>query len=201
MNYLHFKLLRTYRVKMKYRMMTGSPRNCILDQAELRQILNQAKDEDIITSKQYDSLWIDNPMIATFYLLPKIHKHATTPPGRPIVSGCNNFCDRICKLIDHVLRKIVETLPSYLRDTTDVLRRMEHIHMDSDMLIVTCDVESLYTSIHHVDGLRAVQAFLMMSEVDDNLMWTIRDMSNPICFENQPQPILCCMHNQHIHRA
>ncbi|XP_056390636.1 uncharacterized protein LOC130284378 isoform X2 [Hyla sarda] len=81
MNYLHFKLLRTYRVKMKYRMMTGSPRNCILDQAELRQILNQAKDEDIITSKQYDSLWIDNPMIATFYLLPKIHKHATTPPG------------------------------------------------------------------------------------------------------------------------
>ncbi|XP_056408133.1 uncharacterized protein LOC130307190 [Hyla sarda] len=49
--------------------------------AELRQILNQAKDEDIITSKQYDSLWIDNPMIATFYLLPKIHKHATTPPG------------------------------------------------------------------------------------------------------------------------
>lgn len=42
---------------------------------------------------------------------------------------------------------------------------MDGIQLESDMLITTCDVESLYTSIKHRDGLDAVRFYLTMSNL------------------------------------
>ncbi|XP_056391002.1 uncharacterized protein LOC130284574 [Hyla sarda] len=53
--------------------------------------------------------------------------------------------------------------------TTDALRRLEGIHMDPDMMVVTCDVESLYTSIRHTDGMEAVKRFFQMSEFEESI--------------------------------
>lgn len=124
---------------------------------ELSGILDDAIENGIINRQQYDALLPMDPKIATFYMLPKVHKDLRNPPGRPIVSGNGNLCEPICKLIDHVLRPFVETLPSYLKDSSDVLRKMNDIQFDDDMILVTCDVESLYTSIKHCDGLEAVR--------------------------------------------
>ncbi|XP_077137950.1 uncharacterized protein LOC143804098 [Ranitomeya variabilis] len=60
-----------------------------------------------------------------------------------------------------------KTLPSYLKDTNDVLRKMDGLQLEDNMVLVTCDIESLYTSIKHEDGLTAVEQFLMMSSQDD----------------------------------
>lgn len=43
---------------------------------------------------------------------------------------------------------------------------MNEIQLKEDMLIVTCVVESLYSSIKHKDGLKATQFFLMTSDTD-----------------------------------
>ncbi|XP_056419563.1 uncharacterized protein LOC130361029 [Hyla sarda] len=96
-----------------------------------------------------------DPTVASIYLLPKVHKNAKCPPGRPILSGCNNLSEPLCKYIDFFLSPLVENLPSYLKDTNDVLRKINHTQLDENMLLVTCDVESLYTSIRHLDGIEA----------------------------------------------
>ncbi|KAM4041148.1 uncharacterized protein ACNLHF_012329 isoform 1-T1 [Anomaloglossus baeobatrachus] len=124
-------------------------------QSSLKKILDRGVEDGILSTKEAESLYIDDPTISTIYFLPKIHKNSLAPPGRPIVSGNGNICEVICKFVDHYLQPLVETLPSFLRDTKDILRRMEDVHLDKDMLLITADVEQLYTSIRHKDGLLA----------------------------------------------
>lgn len=64
---------------------------------------------------------------------------------------------------------MVELLPFFTKDTSDVLMKIANIHLEKDMWLATCDVESLFTSITHVDGLEAVQAFLIMNAMYDDL--------------------------------
>ncbi|XP_056425227.1 uncharacterized protein LOC130366892 [Hyla sarda] len=133
---------------------------------ELAAILELGVEEGVITQKQFSYLLPEHPAVATLYLLPKIHKGLENPPGRPIVAGNNSLSEPICRYIDHFLKPIVESLPSYLRDTTDILRRLDGIQLDQDALLVTCDVEALYTSIRHADGLEAVEKFLLMTDFE-----------------------------------
>ncbi|KAM4048962.1 uncharacterized protein ACNLHF_025742 [Anomaloglossus baeobatrachus] len=53
---------------------------------ELLSILSQAFDEGIIPKKLLDFMKNLHPRLATFYLIPKVHKNITDPPGRPIVA-------------------------------------------------------------------------------------------------------------------
>lgn len=48
-------------------------------------------------------------------------------------------------------------------DSSDILRKLNDIQLEENMYIVTCDVESLYTSIN---GLEAVRFFLAASGLD-----------------------------------
>ncbi|CAJ0946009.1 unnamed protein product, partial [Ranitomeya imitator] len=72
----------------------------------------------------------------------------------------------------------VETLPSHVRDTTDVLRRLDGMYLEPDMLLVTADVESLYTCIDHEEGLMASQFFLEASNIDPDVrsLGTVQDL-------------------------
>ena len=88
---------------------------------------------------------------ARFYLLPKIHKLGN--PGRLIISSCDAPTERISKFVDHHLRPLVRTIPSYIKDTTDFLMKVQSL--PSDTLLITLDVSSLYTNILHVEGIAA----------------------------------------------
>ena len=67
-----------------------------------------------------------------FYVLPKIHKehNETFPigyPGRPIVSACNSYTENISGFIDEILQPHVKNLGSYVKDTTDFLRKLQNV--------------------------------------------------------------------------
>lgn len=138
-------------------------------QQELQSILQMAIDRSVLTPKQVDYLTVKEPRIATLYMLPKVHKNLTTPPGRPIVSGNGNLSEPICKFVDYYLQPLVEILPSFIKDTKDILWKLEGMQLEPDMVLVTADVESLYTSIKHDDGINAVQSYLLMSDLDRDL--------------------------------
>lgn len=121
--------------------------------------------KNIINKKQLEYLDVPpNPRDRKFYLLPKIHKEKNTwgdggriPPGRPIVSDCSSDTYRISEYIDHFLGPLAITHDSYVRDTPNFLEKLSSINPAPDSLLITLDVDSLYTNIDNQDGFEAVK--------------------------------------------
>ena len=98
-----------------------------------------------------------------FYLLPKIHKEQTKwtvphkiPPGRPIVSDVNSESYRIAQFIDYHLASYATGHPAFVKNTYDFLNKLDTITTNSQALLVSLDVDSLYTNIDNKLGIKAV---------------------------------------------
>ena len=108
-----------------------------------------------------------HPKESLFYLLPKIHK--ANNPGRPIVSACSCPTEHISTYLDYIFQPIVKNLPTYIKDTTHALHLLQQANTKQyhPTFLFTLDVVSLYTSIPHSDGLRALQHFLDQRPIQD----------------------------------
>ena len=62
---------------------------------------------------------------------PKINKKDN--PGRPVVSSVNCHTSSISKYVDYHLQPILKDIPSYVRDTKESLRKLNHVRK------FTCD--------------------------------------------------------------
>lgn len=98
-----------------------------------------------------------------FYMLPKIHKDPLKwtvphliPPGRPIISDCSSEGYQIAAFLDYFLQPIATSHPSYLKDTNHFLDRLKEIQAEETSILVTADVDAMYTNISHDSGLKAV---------------------------------------------
>ena len=79
---------------------------------QISQIINEAYNMNIIDEKTKDSLLIKHPRIASFYILPKIHKEGN--PGRPIVNGIGTITKKLSAYIDQHIRPLVPNIPTYI---------------------------------------------------------------------------------------
>ena len=77
--------------------------------------------------------------------MPKIHKKNN--PGRPVISSINCHTSNISKFVDYHLQEHVQNLPSYVKDTTDFINKIDDLAIPEDSILVTMDVSSLYTNI------------------------------------------------------
>ena len=129
--------------------------------------VREMHDQGHISEKNMTYLIVDQPKAGRNYLLPKIHKAGN--PGRPIVSANGHPAEKISEFVDLHLQSHVQTLPSYLQDTTDFLKKQEALGpIPSDALLVSMDVTSLYTNIPHSDGIKACEE-----------AWDERDIKDP----------------------
>ena len=127
-----------------------------------------------LTKKEYDYLTNFEQKNSDFYGLPKIHKSkeineacATStsnyvelaPPNnltfRPIVAGPACETHRLSNLIDILLQPYTKYIKSYVKDTKDFLQKLPH-QIPEDSILVSFDVESLYSNIPHDLGLEAI---------------------------------------------
>ena len=126
-------------------------------------ILENIQTKKLLTEKEVENLEpSDNPRERRFYLLPKIHKEQekwnnNMPPGRPIVSDCNSDTYKIAQYIDHFLSPLAISHPSYIKDTTDLQKKLSQIEPPANSFLITLDVESLYTNIDNTKGIEAVK--------------------------------------------
>ena len=107
-----------------------------------------------------------------FYTLPKIHKpqHKWTipgvlPPGRPIVSDVGSETYRVSRYLDYFLRPLACKHPSYIKDSFDFAKLIDELTIPPGAILVTADVESMYTNIAHEPGMAAVEACLESNPV------------------------------------
>ena len=114
-----------------------------------------------ITKKVRNFLYLENPRTPQLYLLPKVHKNQNPPPGRPIISANQSPTERISAFVDTFIRPIVTTGKSYIKDTTDFINKLDDVGKTEDgSLLVSLDVNSLYTNIPNKDGAEATYEYL-----------------------------------------
>ena len=113
-----------------------------------------------------------------FYGLPKIHKsksikeaceNPASPninvPGvtdlklRPIVAGPSCLTNRLSNFLDIILKPLTKEIPSFLKDTTDFLRKIP-TSVNNNTLLVSFDIISLYSNINHELGLEALDFWI-----------------------------------------
>ena len=98
-----------------------------------------------------------------FYALPKIHKveiptFESDIPGRPVISSVESHSSKISEYVDMTLQPIVKNMKSYVRDTSDFIRKLKTIDVVPEgSFLVSLDVRALYTNIPHEEGLSAVK--------------------------------------------
>nr|XP_033798820.1 DNA (cytosine-5)-methyltransferase 3-like [Geotrypetes seraphini] len=114
----------------------------------IHHILLQALEQGIITDREYRFLHQNYPTIPVIYFVPKIHKHLSKPPGRPIVSGIGSVLEPLSDFVDFYLKPLVSGAKSYVKDTTSMLIWLQEPHqIPSGSLMATLDIQALYTNI------------------------------------------------------
>ena len=132
--------------------------------------INKAVDEllakNSINRNTANDLKQSRPRTASFYLLPKVHKSLSSPPGRPIVSSNGCPTELISAFVDTILKPLVTNVPSFIRDTKHLLSEILSLpKLPSHALLVTMDVVGLYSNIPHSDGADACREFLAQRPV------------------------------------
>ena len=139
------------------------------------------KHDGCLTAKEKEYVKDQNWRSSEFYIRPKVHKCKTileevkkssehvlnlsgAPDlsGRPIVAGTKAPTRHLSDLISEILRPIVETQTSYVKDDWDYLRKLPR-KLNGKFKLFGCDITSLYTSIPHELGLKAVEYWLKRS--------------------------------------
>ena len=68
--------------------------------------LGKMREKEEITNKNIDYFMINNPRLARFYFLPKIHKRFNNVPGKPVVSHVGVLTKRISYFVDFHLQPL-----------------------------------------------------------------------------------------------
>ncbi|CAJ0931129.1 unnamed protein product, partial [Ranitomeya imitator] len=133
-------------------------------ESKIRGLLEEALHLGIIDKKTQEFLTKTNPMIPVFYTLPKIHKRLDRPPGRPIVASTNS-------ILSPLYRSLLECHKKYqgrYRDT----------------ILVTLDVNNLYTSIKHEKGMQATRLLLEGTNMEPRAINFLMNLLNLVLTEN-----------------
>jgi hypothetical protein len=121
---------------------------------EINLAIQESYNSGHLSLDQRNYLTVTEPRTPCFYMLPKIHKPGN--PGRPIVSACGGPTSKLSSFIDAHLKLVVPRIPSYLKDTTHFLQKLEALDLPKDFILLTIDVSSLYTNIPIDEGIRSV---------------------------------------------
>ena len=84
-------------------------------------------------------------------------RHAYSWTASNQISSVNCHTAKISEFVDHNLQPIVQNLKSYVKDTSDFVRKIKNIgKVPDDSYLVSMDVRALYTNISHEMGIKYV---------------------------------------------
>ena len=71
------------------------------------------------------------------------------------ISSCESPTENISQFLDHWIQPLMKSLPSYIKDTSQLINELREPHVEPSTFLVTIDVKSLYICIPHSEGIQA----------------------------------------------
>ena len=127
---------------------------------EVKKYLNTIKH-----SLSESKFWHLNPTNSTpphIYGLPKIHK--PNVPLRPIISCVGSPCHHLAKYLAEVINPLVGKTASYVKNSKDFAESIRGYPIETGDLMVSFDVESLFTNVPTSEALRCLKEKLENNE-------------------------------------
>ena len=124
-----------------YKVITKDPAASL--QRKMNALLLDLKKKAILPSKVYNELRCSSGKTPSIYGLPKIHKPDV--PLRPIVSFCTSPTYNLSKYLVRLLSPLVGS--HGVRNSKDFVDFVRSIHLESNEVMVSFDVISLFTRI------------------------------------------------------
>ena len=117
--------------------------------------IGRFKKENLVSKKLADGLKSVNPQFLKYYNSPKIHKENN--PGSPVIDSINCHTPDISRFVDHHLRLLVREIQSYIEDSNDFINKISIFPVPLNSLLVTMNVNSLYTIIPSNKAIASVK--------------------------------------------
>jgi hypothetical protein len=154
----------------------------------LRDIGMQQEEKDGKKVVEFVKSYLKSGKPCPFYGLPKIHKQPVKL--RPI-SAAHSYCTTgLSIILGDLLQQEVDKQKQILRDTKDLISRLESIATDlpEDCLLMTADVESLYPNIPISDAINRISREVYGPRVG---------MGGDYCMEHAIKQLLDLVLNNH----
>ncbi|XP_077151982.1 uncharacterized protein LOC143815994 isoform X1 [Ranitomeya variabilis] len=166
-----------------YQIIPGDPTFKI--RKKIQDLINPFLLDNTIDQKTATFLQNQHPITPVFYVLPKIHKSLINPPGRPIVASTDSILSPLSVFLEKILTPLIKTTRAFLLDTGQFLGIIKGIRcIPTHSLLVTLDVNSLYTSIEHVKGIAATKSLLEKSGMSIRTSQLCLELLTLILYEN-----------------
>ncbi len=113
-----------------------------------------------------------NTRTSEMYFLPKLHK---LPPKdalfeiRPIMSGIDSATYHISKFADFFLAPIAASQSTYIRDSTDIILKLQNLKLPPNALLASIDVKAMYTNIDHEMAIRNASEAYKSTKIHYNI--------------------------------
>ena len=121
----------------------------------INETINKFVKENLLANNLGKLLINEEPKTPKFYLNPKVHKENN--PGRPVINSIDAPSAQISRFVDFHLQPIVQSIQSYVKDTTDFINKLSQVEdVPINTYLVTMDVKSSYTNIRHTEGIQSV---------------------------------------------
>ena len=89
------------------------------------------------------------------------------------------------QFVDYHLRPLVENLPSFIKDTTSFITKLQSLkNIPEGTLLVTLDVSSLYTNIPHQEGIEVCTEALNTRIIQQSPTEDLAELINQILTKN-----------------
>ena len=113
--------------------------------------------------------WVVNNKAKPGKAFGTIKTHKDGNPLRLITSCCGTAIENISAFIEYYLKPLAQKLPSFVKDTTHLLQKIEDLNKDGPFpkgtLLVSWDVASMFPNIDNNLGIKAVTDALDSREI------------------------------------
>ena len=138
--------------KASYKQSTQDP--TLQHNRMVNQRIERFKNEKLLPQKLADGLKVTKPKTPKFYFSSKTHK--PNNPGRPVINSIEYHTSETSRFVDHHLQPVVKQIPSYIKHT-NFINKVNNFSVPVNLILVTMDVRSLYTSIPNNEGIAATK--------------------------------------------